>query len=121
MFGVVQSSSKGRRCFSPRLTAFWRHTMRKTCFVLVMAYLSTPTYGDIIEPLDIRSYSFGLVGGQYDFHLAFNRAPDFFTVDQFGRQADSFQFNINITSELPFHWVFDTDVLVRGGEIYLGG
>lgn len=35
------------------------------------------------------------------FTIDFNRVPDFFTLDQVGRQADSFQYFIDPSGELP--------------------
>ena len=55
------------------------------------------------------------------FTLQFNRAPDFFTCDEFGRQADAFQFYIATTTNIPiFFPPRPYASLIRGGEIHLG-
>ena len=48
--------------------------------------------------------------------------PDFFTLDTFGRQADSFQFYIDseLNDPTPFN-SYLVDVLIRGEEIHVGG
>jgi hypothetical protein len=55
------------------------------------------------------------------FTLQFNRAPDFFTSDQYGRQADAFQFYIATSTNIPlFYPPRPYASLIRGGEIYYG-
>ena len=59
--------------------------------------------------------------GNVDFSLTFNQVPDFFTVDQFGRQANSFQFYIATS---PFTGLFPPRPyasLIRGEEIHVAG
>ena len=54
------------------------------------------------------------------FELIFNQAPDFFTVDEFGRQRHAFQYYIDTKAapppvpELPSPGL---DLVIRGGEI----
>jgi len=55
--------------------------------------------------------------GQVTFTLAFNRQPDFQTVDEFGRQADSFQYYIVGDPTLPYPDKYDA--IIRGAEIDL--
>ena len=68
----------------------------------------------------------GFVGGIYesgnvDFTLEFNRAPDFFSCDQYGRQGDAFQFYIATTTNIPvFYPPRPYASLIRGGEIHIG-
>ncbi len=60
--------------------------------------------------------------GNVDFVLQFNRAPNFFDTDTYGRQADSFQFYIGTTTNVPiFYPPRPYASLVRGGEIHFGG
>src|SRR5262245_43790729 len=51
------------------------------------------------------------------FSLTFNRAPDFFTTDQAGRQADSFQFFIG-PDPSPLGPYLS---IIRGEEIHVAG
>jgi hypothetical protein len=55
--------------------------------------------------------------GRVTFTLAFNRAPDFRTVDEFGRQADSFQYYILGDLSLPYPAYYDS--IIRGEEIHV--
>jgi hypothetical protein len=57
------------------------------------------------------------VTGQVTFMLTLNRAPDFQTVDEFGRQADSFQYYILGDLSLPYPAYYDS--IIRGEEIHL--
>lgn len=57
---------------------------------------------------------------QVAFSVTFDRAPDFFTVDQFGRQQDAFQFYLNTIPSMSYPdgpW----ERIVRGSEIYVNG
>jgi probable HAF family extracellular repeat protein len=58
-------------------------------------------------------------GSNVNFSLTFNQVPDFFTVDQVGRQANGFEFYIststNITTTGPFASI------IRGDEIHVAG
>jgi hypothetical protein len=59
-----------------------------------------------------------------DFRLQFDQPPDFFTLDQFGRQQDEFQFFINnVPGPIPFQLVPSafTGSIIRGGEIHVAG
>ncbi|MEH1790612.1 MAG: hypothetical protein V7L23_34885 [Nostoc sp.] len=59
------------------------------------------------------------------FTINFNRAPDFFTVDEFDRQADSFQYFIDPSGELPIFRppsiYSNLSSIIRGEEIHVGG
>ncbi|MEH2164786.1 MAG: hypothetical protein V7K38_27960 [Nostoc sp.] len=59
------------------------------------------------------------------FTINFNRVPDFFTLDQFGRQADSFQYFIEADGEFPIFRgsPFDSNLesIIRGEEIHVAG
>lgn len=52
--------------------------------------------------------------GEVQFTIEFNQAPDFFTVDAFGRQANEFQYFIVGDPTVPdlAHW----DAIIRGGK-----
>lgn len=58
------------------------------------------------------------------FTIDFNEVPDFSTVDEFGRQADSFQYFVDADGELPVPFGGDPpyselETIIRGGEIYV--
>jgi hypothetical protein len=55
--------------------------------------------------------------GNVDFTVQFDRAPNFRKVDQYGRQADSFQYFIVGDDTLPYPQNFDA--IIRGDEIQL--
>jgi len=73
--------------------------------------------------LILQSGYVGLDGmGNVDFRLVFNRAPDLFSSDQYGRQADAFQFFIATTTNVPiFYPPRPYASLIRGGEIHSSG
>jgi hypothetical protein len=52
------------------------------------------------------------------FDVLFSGRPDFYKVDEFGRQRDEFQFEIDGPG-VSQDWPFET--LIRGGEIHLAG
>ena len=56
--------------------------------------------------------------GLVTFRIAFNRAPDFFTTDALGRQADEFQYYVG-SDEPEAPWLYDS--VIRGGEIHSSG
>ena len=60
--------------------------------------------------------------GRAAFAVRFDSAPDLFTVDEFGRLADSFQYEVDadgpVSAEFP---VGDVEAVVRGDEIRLAG
>jgi hypothetical protein len=51
------------------------------------------------------------------FTLSFSRTPDFQTVDEFDRQADSFQYYILGDPSLPYPAYYDS--IIRGDEIHV--
>jgi hypothetical protein len=55
------------------------------------------------------------------FSLTFTRQPDFETLDEFNRPADSFQYEINpaFSGSLPVDGVGDIQTVVRGDEIHI--
>jgi hypothetical protein len=56
--------------------------------------------------------------GVVTFRIVFNRFPDFFTTDEVGRQADSFQYFVG--SDVPVDPQF-LDSIIRGEEIHSTG
>lgn len=59
------------------------------------------------------------------FTINFNKPPDFFSVDEFGRQADSFQYFIEASGTFPIFrgspYYSEVDTIIRGEEIHVGG
>src|SRR6056297_1709877 len=56
--------------------------------------------------------------GRVDFKLTYDVAPDYLTVDGFGRQKDEFQFYIDVDGIDPTPFSASTaETIVRGGEI----
>lgn len=59
------------------------------------------------------------------FTINFNRVPDFFTVDEVDRQADSFQYYIDPSGELPIFRppsaYSNLSSIIRGEEIHVAG
>jgi hypothetical protein len=55
----------------------------------------------------------------------FNKVPDFFSVDEFGRQADSFQYFIDVDGKLPVFggspYYSGVETIIRGEEIHIQG
>lgn len=60
--------------------------------------------------------------GQVAFTLRLDAAPDFYTLDEFGRVADSFQYEIDgdgPTGDDPEFPVGDVEAVIRGDEIHV--
>lgn len=56
------------------------------------------------------------------FTINFNRTPNFLLTDEFGRQADSFQYFIEANGESPIPLNYsELDAVVRGEEIHVAG
>ncbi|OKH29505.1 hypothetical protein NIES2101_43295 [Calothrix sp. HK-06] len=59
------------------------------------------------------------------FTINFNRTPNFLLTDEFGRQADSFQYFIEADGEFPIWrgspYYSELDAIVRGEEIHVSG
>lgn len=75
-----------------------------------------------VEALSVQSSSVMVdtEAGVAGFSLLFDAVPDFYTVDEFGRQASSFQYWI-FWDGAPTVRTGDSDVIVRGGEIPVAG
>jgi hypothetical protein len=69
------------------------------------------------SPLEIRSVTLTDMGGLVLFETVFDRAPDFFTVDQYGRNYDAFQLTLTHNMENPFLF---RDVWIQGINIQNG-
>ena len=112
MSATSQSRSRG---FGSRITL---HASPFTiCLLLALATFNAVAYGTFT--LEAGSVSDIDNAGNVTFTLQFNRAPDFFSSDQYGRQADAFQFYIATSTNIPlFYPPRPYASLIRGGEIY---
>jgi hypothetical protein len=68
---------------------------------------------------ETQSAIFNPVSNTVNFTVGFNQEPDFYTVDQFGRQANSFQYYIIGNPNLGYPQEFDA--IIRGDEIHVTG
>jgi hypothetical protein len=66
-----------------------------------------------------QSSSFNPASGLVNFTVQFNQPPDFFTVDEYDRQANSFQ--LFFIGDPDLHYPDNYDAIVRGEEIHLTG
>src|SRR5690348_16945239 len=83
--------------------------------------------GEAGSPLEIVNQSVRIDAGQGSagFELQFNRKPDFYSIDSFGRPADSFQVEVNPdwagdAKDLQLGFGQFRDV-IRGDEIHTSG
>ncbi|MHC5028354.1 MAG: hypothetical protein ACYTGR_16505 [Planctomycetota bacterium] len=96
----------------------------RTSFVFVATALglATPLHASMTSggPIDVLSHSVvhDPTLQQVIFTIEFDRAPDFFTLDDIGRQHDAFQFYVDSNPATggpgPYAW----DRIVRGAEIH---
>jgi len=73
-----------------------------------------------------QSAEVNLASNSVLFQIEFNRTPDFFTTDEYGRQADSFQYYVDADGGFPIFkggefYYSNLESIIRGSEIYLGG
>ena len=75
-----------------------------------------------------QSAEVNLANNSVLFQIEFNRAPDFFTTDEYDRQADAFQYFIDADGGLPIFkpqigepYYINIESIIRGSEIYLEG
>jgi hypothetical protein len=61
------------------------------------------------------------VGQRTTFHITFNQKPDFFTIDEFGRPRNEFQYYVDSAPLAVDDFDFSSDRLriIRGGEIHV--
>ena len=73
-----------------------------------------------------QSAEVNLANNSVLFQIEFNRAPDFFTTDEYDRQADSFQYFIDADGGFPIFkgtdiYYSNLESIIRGEEIHLAG
>jgi len=73
-----------------------------------------------------QSAEVNLASNSVLFQIEFNRPPDFFTTDEYGREADSFQYYVDADGGFPIFkggefYYSNLESIIRGGEIHLGG
>lgn len=80
------------------------------------AALTAPALADDLSVV-AESAVYCADAGEVRFTLTFSHIPDFSTLDQYGRQADSFQFYLHAPESEPELF----DGLIRGEEIHVNG
>ncbi|MFN6529224.1 hypothetical protein [Nostoc sp. ChiSLP03a] len=87
--------------------------------------LGTGQIAQAVLLVESESAVVNLDAQEVTFTVNFNRVPDFFTVDQFDRQADSFQYYIDPSGELPIFRPLSAysnlSSIIRGEEINVAG
>src|SRR4028119_1995930 len=73
-----------------------------------------------------QSAEVNLASNSVLFQIEFNRVPDFFTTDEYDRQADSFQYFMDADGGFPIFrgtdiYYSNLESIIRGEEIHLGG
>jgi hypothetical protein len=73
-----------------------------------------------------QSAEVNLDSNSVQFQIEFNRAPNFFTTDEYGRQADSFQYYVDADGGFPIFkggefYYSNLESIIRGEEIHLSG
>ncbi|MGV0104055.1 hypothetical protein [Nostoc sp. DSM 114167] len=87
--------------------------------------LGTGQIAQAVLLVESESAVVNLDAQEVTFTVNFNRVPDFFTVDEFDRQADSFQYYIDPSGELPIFRppsaYSNLSSIIRGEEIHVAG
>lgn len=89
--------------------------------IIIFAFLSILIFGAGTAFGGISGYSTTVDPDKQEntFHITFTDPPDFFTVDEYGRQKDGFQYYIDADRENPTNqWL--TETIIRGEEINVG-
>jgi len=68
--------------------------------------------------IDSQSIAVDMENQEALFTLVFNRVPDFYTLDEHGRTADSFQYYIDFDSSPVWQGANFVETIIRGGEIH---
>jgi len=91
---------------------------------IVMTVLMSQTEPDTRLSVLSSSAQIDRTANVVRFEILYNRVPDFFTLDPGGRQADSFQINLDILrgchgmgGSSPYPW----ETIIRGEEIHMAG
>src|SRR5688572_3943146 len=108
---VAAFDAKRERRFRNRIAPL---LLTVACFL--MAGQSQLTAAMILS----ESVTVDQIAQEATFELEFDTVPDFFTVDAFGRPADSFQYFLFYEGD-PFQPDPETDVIIRGDEIHIAG
>jgi hypothetical protein len=87
--------------------------------------LGTGQIAQAVLLVESESAVVNLDAQEVSFTINFNRVPDFFTLDEVGRQADSFQYFIDPSGELPIFRppsaYSNLSSIIRGEEIHVSG
>lgn len=90
---------------------------RVSCLVLFFSAFSAAAHADFTFVSQSAVYSAST--GDVTFTVQFTQAPDFTTTDEFGRQADSFQYYVFGDPDAVYPGNYDS--LVRGEELHFSG
>lgn len=101
-------------------------TLRMTVISSVLFCLGYGTSAEAALLVLSQSAEVNLASNSVLFQIEFNRAPDFFTTDEYDRQADSFQYFIDADGGFPIFrgtdiYYSNLESIIRGEEIHLGG
>jgi hypothetical protein len=99
-----------------------KYVVRIVAVLVPIVVAAAPVHATPTLSVDSQSVSVDLGTSSATFHIQFNRAPDFFSVDGMGHQTDAFQYFISdgVTSD-PFAPYDNTSVVIRGSEIHSNG
>jgi len=67
--------------------------------------------------IDSQSVSVDFENQEVLFAIVFNRVPDFYTMDEYGRTADNFQYYIDIDCSPVWYGSNFAETVIRGSEI----
>lgn len=96
--------------------------MKSTLIWLLLVYaIGNDASGSSLE-IQAESSVFDPLTNRIDFTISFNRSPNLLTADEFGRQADAFQYWVFYDNK-PFQAPAypELSAVIRGGEIYVHG
>ena len=71
--------------------------------------------------INFQSVTVDMENEEVLFTIVFNRDPDFYTVDEYGRQADGFQYYIDFDCNPVWQGAPFTETIIRGPEIHAYG
>ena len=101
-------------------------TLRMTVISSILFCLGYGTSAEAALMVLSQSAEVNLASNSVLFQIEFNRTPDFFTTDEYDRQADSFQYFIDADGGFPIFrgkdiYYSNLESIIRGEEIHLAG
>lgn len=89
--------------------------IRRIGFVSVLLMFALPAHATFLATS--QSVVFDPLTRSVQFTIEFSETPDFLTADEFGRQADSFQYWLNGRKDVSSEW----ESVIRGPELHASG